>query len=158
MSTGPGINLGKTSFVKEFLSKHRDANVDAVKEAWTAAENEGTVSESLVNKMRQKLGLTGGKQARSRSETGGEADRKSEGPAPARKPGRPAASGGHSSGKLVASKGHLASRPGDDEDTLDELEESLDELIQKIRDVGGRPDVVKALRRARRLLVRSHEG
>jgi hypothetical protein len=43
-------------------------------------------------------------------------------------------------------------------DILDELEEDIDELIHRLRELGGRPDVVKALRRARRLLVRSHEG
>jgi hypothetical protein len=34
----------------------------------------------------------------------------------------------------------------------------MDELIQKIRGLGGKSEVVKALKRARRLLVRSHEG
>lgn len=155
MSTGPGVNLGKTAFVEEFLTTHRDANVEAVKEAWTAADHEGTISESLVNKMRHKLGLTGGKRRRKRSELGGEAS------AQARKPGRPANPVGrprrNPEEHPVAARVRASTRNSHDENILDELEESIDELIQKIRELGDRPDVVKALRRARRILARGHD-
>jgi hypothetical protein len=63
----------------------------------------------------------------------------------------PVANGSHASAGAVAATGH-------DDDVLDELEEGIDELIHRIRELGGRTDVVKALRRARGLLVRSHEG
>jgi hypothetical protein len=49
-----------------------------------------------------------------------------------------------------ALSGSVAATPhGDDNDVLDELEESIKELIQEIRELGGWPDVVKALNRAR---------
>jgi hypothetical protein len=51
-----------------------------------------------------------------------------------------------------------ATHHDEDEDVLDELEDGIDELIQKLRELGGKPKVVKALKRARRLLVRIHEG
>ena len=50
---------GKTMFVKEFLNDHPQGNVDAVNEAWQAAGFDGTISDTLVNKMRSLLGLTG---------------------------------------------------------------------------------------------------
>jgi hypothetical protein len=46
---------GKTSFVKEFLHDNPLGNVKDVNEAWQAAEFEGTISPTLVNKTRVKL-------------------------------------------------------------------------------------------------------
>ena len=50
---------GKTSFVKEFLQENPHGNAAAVNEAWAAAGIDGTISPTLVNKMRASLGLTG---------------------------------------------------------------------------------------------------
>ena len=52
-------SLGKTSFVKEILFDNPQANPTAVNEAWTAAGMDGTISPTLVNKMRSELGLAG---------------------------------------------------------------------------------------------------
>jgi len=46
---------GKTSFVKEYLHDHPDANTTEVNEAWTAAGMQGTISRTLVNKTRIKV-------------------------------------------------------------------------------------------------------
>ncbi len=54
-STSPG----KTMFVKEFLIDNGEGNVSAVNEAWTEAGFEGSISATLVNKLRSKLGLVG---------------------------------------------------------------------------------------------------
>jgi len=43
---------GKTSFVKEFLNDHPDADTTEVNEAWIAAGMQGTISRTLVNKTR----------------------------------------------------------------------------------------------------------
>src|SRR4051794_22295301 len=59
MATGNGVNQGKTAFLEGFLPGDRDADLDAVNRAWNAAGNEGTISESLFDKVRSKLGLTG---------------------------------------------------------------------------------------------------
>ena len=61
MATGPGFNQGKSAFLEEFLPGNRDADLDAVNRAWSAAGNEGTISDSLFGKLRSKLGLTGRK-------------------------------------------------------------------------------------------------
>ena len=39
-------------FVKEFLNDHPQSNVDAVNDAWQGAGFGGTISPTLVNKMR----------------------------------------------------------------------------------------------------------
>jgi hypothetical protein len=52
-------SLGKTGFVKEFLNDNPEANTRAVNEAWAAAGFEGTISQTLVTKLRSQLGLTG---------------------------------------------------------------------------------------------------
>jgi len=59
MATGPGVNQGKSAFLEKFLPGHRDAKLEAVNEAWAAAGNDGTISDSLFGKLRSKLGLTG---------------------------------------------------------------------------------------------------
>src|SRR4051812_25250438 len=55
---------GKTSFVKEFLNKNPQGNVQAVNEAWAAAGKEGTIGSTLINKMRSQMGLTGNLRAK----------------------------------------------------------------------------------------------
>src|SRR4051794_25332285 len=63
MATGSGVNQGKTPFVEQFLQANRAANLDAVNEAWKSAGNQGTVSESLVSKVRSRLNSAGKKRA-----------------------------------------------------------------------------------------------
>src|SRR3954463_5279027 len=78
MATGPGVSQGKTPFVEQFLASNRAANLDAVNQAWKSAGNEGTVSESLVSKIRSRL-----KAAGKRGSNGGATE---EAAAPAAKP------------------------------------------------------------------------
>src|SRR4051794_6963556 len=59
MATGSGVNQGKSAFLEEFFPGNRDADLGAVNQAWNAAGNTGTISESLFGKIRSKLGLTG---------------------------------------------------------------------------------------------------
>ena len=63
MANGAGVNQGKTAFLEDFLPGNRDADLVAVNRAWSAAGNQGTISESLFGKLRSKLGLTGKKGA-----------------------------------------------------------------------------------------------
>jgi hypothetical protein len=46
----------KTRFVNEFLAKNPRGNLRTVNEAWTAEGMRGTVSKSVVDKIRAKLG------------------------------------------------------------------------------------------------------
>jgi hypothetical protein len=63
-----------------------------------------------------------------------------------------------SSNRAYVPTSSVATISHEDVDVLDELEEGIDEWIHRLRGLGGKPEVVKALRLARRLLVRSHEG
>jgi hypothetical protein len=38
------------------------------------------------------------------------------------------------------------------------VEDGIDDLIFKLKEIGGRTEVLEALRKARRILARSHES
>ena len=63
MAKGAVVNQGKRAFVEKYFGSNPGGNLESVNKAWTAAGNEGTVSESLVGKVRSSLGLTGKKTA-----------------------------------------------------------------------------------------------
>ncbi len=157
MATGPGVNQGKTAFLEEFLPDNRDANEDAVIAAWKAAGNDGTISSSLVSKIRAKLGLTG---RRGGTETSASTHKTSQFKSlvKGKKLGRPFGRAKGISQQHNAPETSSRQIAATDHDALDELEGGIDDLIDRLKVLGDRPEVVKALRRARRLLVRSHEG
>jgi hypothetical protein len=163
MATGAVVNQGKTPFVEKYFASHPDGNLETVNEAWTAAGNAGTLSESLVGKVRSRLGLTGKKKVDEPKpiETPAEPKKAAKAKAPA-KPRKVAKTAGQappvSNGSQVPAAAIATTHHDHDEDVLDELEDGIDELIQKIKGLGGKLEVVKALKRARRLLVRSHGG
>jgi hypothetical protein len=101
--------------------------------------------------VRARLGLTGKKTV--------DVPKPVEAPAKAKKSAKPVEQAPPvSNGSHVPAVAIAATHHDRDEDILDELEEGIDELIQKFKGPGGKPEVVKALKRARRLLVRSHQG
>jgi hypothetical protein len=53
------VDQGKSAFVRELLGRDPEADEQAVNEAWQKAGNQGTISNSLVYKIRSGLGLTG---------------------------------------------------------------------------------------------------
>ena len=57
----------KSSFVKEFLTKHPEGNVKAVNEAWTAAGMKGTIGDTLIYQTRADMGLSGKLRAKSKA-------------------------------------------------------------------------------------------
>ena len=59
MASEVGSDQGKSAFVGDVLTKDNRANTEAVNRAWTKAGHAGTISESLVNKIRSRMGLTG---------------------------------------------------------------------------------------------------
>ena len=52
-------NQSKSSFVKEFFSKHPEGNVKAVNEAWQRAGNEGTIGDTVIYKIKAEMRPTG---------------------------------------------------------------------------------------------------
>src|SRR5271166_6635695 len=76
MPTVKPRDQGKTSFVKELLIHNPKANTKAVNEAWSAAGMQGTISETLVNKTRSHMGLTGNLRGKRRTKQAGAASTK----------------------------------------------------------------------------------
>lgn len=123
---------GKTAFLKEFLLDNPTANPAAANEAWVEAGMPGTVSASLVNKLRSKLKLTGNLRAgrKKRSDA-------------------PAATVKASATRLSAGAVHTTRASGR---TLSEIEADLDRLIFRVMAIKGLDDVAEKLRAARRAL------
>ena len=59
MATVKRKDEGKSMFLKEYLVDHPDAGKEAIDAAWREAGNEGTISTSLVGKVRRDLEQTG---------------------------------------------------------------------------------------------------
>jgi hypothetical protein len=113
-------NLGKTGFVKEVLNDNPQANAKAVNEAWKAAGFEGTISPTLVTKMRSEMGLTGNIRKQPGKRTGVETGTMS---APAVKKGRRrkrATRRGGNQGKTAFVTQHLRRDPSASDEAINE--------------------------------------
>jgi hypothetical protein len=130
---------GKTMFVKEFLNDHPQGNVDAVNKAWQAAGFDGTISPTLINKMRASLRLTGNLRRNTK---------KSKPSAIGNKRGKPrnettAVVNGKHAGQP---RGRTTARTH----ALLDVEAEIDRLIFQVMGIGDFPEVETALREARR--------
>jgi hypothetical protein len=154
---------GKTGFLKEFLFDDPEASKTQVEKAWRKAGNKGTISESLIYKVRAELGLAGKRSAKAKSTV--ESGKRT--PAPAKSSGgksglkvgvRGNAKENVTNSKMAAerSSGMRASGGGLTR-ALIRLEDGIDDLLHEARAAGGIPDFEEALRKARRILVRSHK-
>jgi hypothetical protein len=144
----------KTQFVTEYLQKNPTANPAAVREAWTTAGQPGSVSVTLVNKLRAELGLTGNLRGMSRAKV----TSTSKGPKSRARAAKKKASGNtraQSNGATALTK---AGRPSDRDRVLREMEGELDRLIFTLMAIGGMEKVEDALRSVRRVVVRSHKA
>ena len=82
-----GTGSSKSAFVEEMLGRDPKANVKAINRAWTAAGNEGTISDTVVYKTKRELGVTG---SRSPGESASAGASKPESPQTMAKPERAA--------------------------------------------------------------------
>ena len=162
MATSTGQGEGKTTFVRNLLQRDSGVNERSINEAWKAAGHEGTISGTLVYKIRKDLGLTGKRQSADGSRAGEAAAVKpkspSKGPKATRATKSVEAATVKSNERGAPPKPEVGSEAAQTEDkdqVLDEVEEGIDELIFRLKGLGGRPEVLEALRRARRLLYQS---
>jgi hypothetical protein len=128
--TAAPTSPGKGSFVKEFLNDHPQGNVQEANKAWLKAGMTGTISSTLVDKMRASMGLTGNRRATSR-------------PAPT------------TTGKATAtvSEKRVSSPQGTKSDRISALlhvETEIDRLIFTVMGIGNLPEIETVLRDARR--------
>ncbi len=164
MATVKQTNEGKSMFLKDYFVDHPDAGTEAIAAAWRAAGNAGTISTSLIGKVRRELGRTGQgtAQAKSRarvgtgprSSTGSKSDARGAstevgGRTPAKERNRPV------TGRVEQPAAPRAAG-GDRAHVLIRLEGAIDDLLYEIKLTGGLPEFEETLRKARRILVRSH--
>jgi hypothetical protein len=154
-STAKGPN--KSSFLRDVFTRNPSANYADVTQAWEKAGNPGTVSETLVYKVRSEMNLTGGRRAKKAGGVDGAAERPRT-RAKASKVGRPKGRA-QSNGEPASSA--RQDRPSRSERgrLIDEIEGDIDRLIFRLMSVGGMAEVEDVLRNARRqLVVLSHRG
>ena len=126
---------GKSSFLKELLVDHPQVNAAAANKAWMKAGMKGTISVSLVGKVRSDLGLTGNLP-------------KGRQPAVSKKTG----------GKTKADAVQPKHRPGNRERLLVEVEDKIDGLIFELLGIGGVEKAVDTLRAARRVVIHAQKA
>lgn len=147
---------GKTSFVKEYLNDNPQANPKAVNEAWEAAGMEGTISDTLVNKQRSALGLSGNIRGKGRPRKS--AGRRSAAAATAATTRAPRTTVRGEGVTRPTGLGARRGRPSARSTRLVELEADLDRLLYRVMDTGDLGDVEDALRLARRRLYGAFNG
>lgn len=153
MAAGAKRNQGKTAFVREVLLKNPLANAKTVREEWTAAGRSGTISQTLVNKLRSELGLAGnlkGGRPRRTETVGVSSTAAYTGKKRGRKPksaspnGHAAAANGTSYHPLRPHKNRQAE--------LAQIEADIDRLLFRVMSLGGLDEIEDSLRRTRRLV------
>ena len=166
MASEVGRDQGKSAFVRDVLTKDRQANTEAVNRAWTKAGHggrsarvwwarsapdgpDGPAAARGQGPGEHRAGRTTGSPsptATDRSEEGGGA--------PAKGDGRPVPQVTESE----AGPQGAGSQSGGDDRTrvLTRLEGQIDGMLFEIKVAGGLPEFEEALRRTRRILARSY--
>ena len=164
MTTVKGKNEGKSMFLKEYLVDYPDAGKEAIDAAWREAGNEGTISTSLIGKVRRDLELTGkgAAKVKSRARVGtgqrSSADSKSDarGAGPEVGGRTPAKENRRHVTEDLERPAEPQTAGGDRTRALIRLEGAIDDLLHEIKRTGGLSECEETLRKARRILVRSH--
>jgi hypothetical protein len=155
-------NQGKTEFAAEFLGKNPRANANAVIEAWKSEGRDGTISATLVNKLRSSLGLVGNIRSSDKKNTEPSAIEKR--PYTGKKRGRkpknlstPSVNLApmHANGRTAEYPVHKVGRRAKASlrnGALEELDADIDRLLFKVMGLGGLPAIEETLRKARRQL------
>ncbi len=162
MASEIGRDQGKSAFVRDVLTKDNQANHEAVNRSWTEAGHAGTISESLVGKIRSEMGLTGNPRSRAKATESAGATERSAATRQGRAAGKTTTGAGaaKANGEHTPEKQSQPATPrttGDDRSrVLTRMEGQIDDMLFEIKTAGGLPEFEEALRRARRILARSH--
>ena len=136
-------------FVKEVLLDNALANTQAVNEAWRAAGMKGTISATLVNKIRSRMGLAGNLRGGRRKGTRAAATAEARPTYTGKRRGRPPKQATSLAYETVRDETRGRKSP------LVDLEVDIDRLLFKAMEIGTLPEVEDALRKTRRLLYAS---
>jgi hypothetical protein len=162
MASEVGRDQGKSAFVREVLTRDDQANHEAVNRAWTESGHAGTISESLVGKIRAEMGLTGNPRSRTKVTESAGATKRTAATRQGRAAGKKTTGGSaaKANGEPAPEKQSQPATPrttGDDRGrVLTRMEGQIDDMLFEIKTAGGLPEFEEALRRARRILARSH--
>jgi hypothetical protein len=152
-------NQGKTEFVRDVLTKNPRANAKNVKDEWLKSGHEGTISETLVNKMRSEMGLAGNlRGGRPKGSTKSTAEKpKYTGKKRGRKPksAQAVVLSAPSNGRSVEEP---RAKSGGRHNQLAALEADIDVLLFKVMNLGGLVEIENSLRKTRRLLYGALTG
>ena len=138
---------GKSAFLKEFFVDHPDAGEPAINEAWRTAGHDGSISTSLISKVRSDLGLTGKGRSKSKGAQAVGAGKRSFG-APKSNGrrtgpeagGRPAARANVRTAMVSSERPAEALAAGKaGTRVLIRLEGQIDEMLHEIKQAGGLP-------------------
>jgi hypothetical protein len=159
----------RAAFLRDLFQTNPKATEEEANAAWQQAGNEGTISKNTLYNYRSEF-----KKQSAAGVDSGEAAAVKPKPTPsskgikAKQPTkaveRPAAQGNGRNATPkpdVISQPEVRSKPAQADDqgrALDEVEDGIDDLIFKLKEVGGKTEVLEALRKARRILARSHEA
>ena len=159
MATVIPRNQGKTEFVRTVLKNDPRANAKAVKDKWVESGHDGTISETLVNKMRSEMGLAGNLRG---GRPKGSKSAASEKPKyTGKKRGRKPKSAQVVSPSALGN-GRSAEEPrpksGGRHNQLAALEADIDVLLFKVMNLGGLEEIENSLRKTRRLLYGALSG
>jgi hypothetical protein len=173
MTTAPK-KTSKSAFLRELFKTDLNIAREAAEEAWKTAGHEGEIGESSFYNTRLDFKKRFGDGTGAIEDAGVKAKPKSSSKVnkpkqalksvkqPAQANGRDAApAAAVRSERKVRSEPEVRSKPSQADDqvrVLDEVEDGIDDLIFKLKGVGGKTEVLEALRKARRILARSHEA
>ena len=152
MSTSAGKGTNKSEFIREQLQRNPEITAKAVVEAWESSGNEGSLSETLYYNVKKALGLAGGGGGSRWATPRAQGRMKKTPKAVRRGRGRPRSTDAAPATTTTATRSSAQGR------SFDELEAMIDDMIFQLKAHGGQPDVEEALRQARRLLGRAHQG
>jgi hypothetical protein len=142
---------GKSTFIKQTLFEDPYSNAAKINKLWSESGREGSISVTLVNKMRSEMGLTGNLRGRRRSDESPatEIRRPYTGKKRGRKPKSASAAVAVEEPLAATFRGRNARL-----NRLTEVEAEIDRLLFKVMSIDGLAEVETALRQARRHLYR----
>ncbi len=156
MATAGAGRGQKTAFIRDLYDKDPKVNFEEANKAWKAAGNEGDLSRNTFYNLKSEWNKA------SASDGGTVTPKPKAQPkakdTKARRATTPAAANGLEAAPTPAPRTPVARGEEGRERLLVEAESDIDGLLDKLKGVGGLPEVEETLRRARRLLARQHEA
>jgi hypothetical protein len=162
----------RAAFLRDLFQKNPEFTEEEANAAWQQAGNEGVINKNTLYNYRSefKKQSSGGGEAAAVKPKPKQSSKGNKPKQPTKPVERPAA---QANGRNAASEPEVTSEPklrsepvvgskptqaeGQDR-MLNEVEDGIDDLIFKLKEVGGKPEVLEALKKARRILARSHEA